>query len=268
MKSEEEEEAYTTLYSRLVPFRYDEDKLNREFSFGKWITTVAIWMPAYTVYSAMIAPLFDSPNCDLGKTTVSPELRRQIGVVTSMVSECSYCSAHSAGLGDAFNGSHLKSNSEVRILPNELNNKERTALRLVVASVKIPSQTTSQMRRDVVALYGQDGLEKIIGVVGWLSFMSTFTDTLGCELEVEAEEHARYALEKAGWDPTHTTPRKRTHLRRKAQDERIGMSCLSLTCGANKATDFLDLALNVIKATLSDSRMLQKFPSKPEDIAH
>ncbi|KAJ3122209.1 hypothetical protein HK098_003009 [Nowakowskiella sp. JEL0407] len=211
----------------------------------------------------MIAPLFDSPNCDLGKTTVSPLLRRQIGIVTAMVSECSYCSAHSAGLGDAMTGSRLQpkfENEEIKILPHEVDEKTRIALRLVVAAVKVPSRVTPKMRADVIEAYGRDGLEKICGVMGWLAFMSTFTDTLGCELEVEAAEHAYRTLKKAGWRKTHTVPRKTTYSR--YENEKIGTSCFTSMWGSNKVTDFLDLARNIVKASRYDAKLLRNFPKK------
>ncbi|KAJ1568970.1 hypothetical protein HK096_004678 [Nowakowskiella sp. JEL0078] len=103
----------------------------------------------------------------LGIGSVNAELRKQILVLTAMVNECSYCAAHSAGMGDAFRGSTIHTDS-IRILPEELNEKERAVMRLVVAAMKVPSKVTDRMREDVILHYGSAGLENIITIMAWM----------------------------------------------------------------------------------------------------
>ncbi|KAJ3129945.1 hypothetical protein HK098_007211 [Nowakowskiella sp. JEL0407] len=261
----EDEDEYATLYTRLVPYRYPGSKLDQEFSFNIFFVkrllglkllftnTLAIWMPTYVGYNQFVPQLLDAPMCDMGRTTVSPHLRRQIGIVSGMVSECSYCSAHCCVVGDAFNG---PAHTDVKILPNEISENERVALRLTAAVAKIPMTVTQQMRDDVKKVYGEDGFQKIIGVCAFFGFMTVLTDTLGCEVEIEAANRAYELVNNAGWA-------KATHGTRMSETSKyptIGQSWVSRFFGKNYITNLIDLGVNITKANYFHGRLMSNFP--------
>jgi hypothetical protein len=137
----------------------------------------------------------------LGKSKISPELRRKVSTVASMVARCAYCSAHYCGIGDAYKGSvnARKQPPPLKLLPGDITENERVCLKMVVNAVKIPARVTPEMRAQVLKTYGQAGLETIAAIVGFTGFTNTNADCQGTELTVDAQEIAKKTIAPFGW---------------------------------------------------------------------
>jgi hypothetical protein len=71
----------------------------------------------------------------------------------------------------------LRSGSQqqaLKLLPRELDAKDRAMLRMIVACVKVPGRVTDTMRKDVTEIYGEDGMQQIVQVAGLLGMFLVY----------------------------------------------------------------------------------------------
>ncbi|KAJ3329175.1 hypothetical protein HDU76_008471 [Blyttiomyces sp. JEL0837] len=284
--SAEEEQDFTTLYSLLAPYRVDEDKFYSDEAatmyllrrilgtYPQTLTTFAIWRPLYTGIGALVPANFNIPACDAGVGPINAHMRRMVATVTSLTAQCAYCSAHCCGLGDAFKGGVAlqKNPPPLKLLPSDISEKERVALRLVVAAVKVPARVTPQMRADVVKHWGVDGLQKIVAVCAQMGFLFSLNDTLGSELEGPSINYASKILPKHGWNAGRHNPpeEKKTHAKHPRQDPSTpcedAIGPLTQCMGRNLLTNFVDLLSNVSKSTAETNTAIKKIPTSHKEL--
>ncbi|KXS19009.1 hypothetical protein M427DRAFT_181152 [Gonapodya prolifera JEL478] len=259
-----------TLYRILAPYRIEESQFFETYRgpmfivkrlLGMYVqtcSTVCIFPPALDVIN-MAAPLFNNaPQCDLGFGPMSVRLRRLIQTSTAMTAECTYCTAHNCGIGDVFHGAAMfqaLSPEEMSFLPKDLNASERDALRLVVASVKVPARVTREIRDAAVRTYGTDGLEICSRPMALIGYLSVLMETLGAELEPAAAEHARRALKEGrDWEVNSwALPKQSSHAPSVWNDPKAADPFATATnyFGKNSVTSFMDLAYHIYLAERS-----------------
>ncbi|KAI9104420.1 hypothetical protein DFS34DRAFT_603089 [Phlyctochytrium arcticum] len=202
-----------SLYERLQEKHVMPEDIKKEFGPYLWIerrfcgfvtsnlTMMGIYIPTYTGFHLLIGPFFGVPVIDQGKAPISPDLRRKVLTVASMVAQCAYCSAHYCGIGDAFKGSVMSRKKQVplTVLPKDVTENERICLRAVVSAVKIPARVTPEMRKAIIGAVGTSGLELIAGHLGFTGFSNTNADTTGTELTPEAQAVAEKTISAFGW---------------------------------------------------------------------
>ena len=95
---------------------------------------------------------------------MSVDLRRKVSTVANLTSQCGYCAAHACGQGDAFRGginAQGRINVPLKLMPEDLSDAEKAAMRMTVSIVKVPAQMTADIRREVVKYYTLDGMQQI-----------------------------------------------------------------------------------------------------------
>ncbi|KAI8854125.1 hypothetical protein BC829DRAFT_486549 [Chytridium lagenaria] len=248
-----------TLYRILAPYRLNEDNYFTENMGSMFIvkrllgmypqtmTTVAHFPPAADLVGKC-APVFNNaPITDLNLGCMTAHLRRLIETLTAMTAECAYCTAHNCGLGDVFRGGamHQRKPKVFHTLPEKLSLKERDALRLVVAAVKVPARVNASIRQQAIASFGLDGLQVIIRPMALIGYLATVMETLGCELEDECAEFAAATLTEKEW------AKVKTHGYSKWWDSKTedpAVSSLTRLLGYNPLTNLIDLILNIMRA--------------------
>lgn len=163
-----------------------------------------IWPPAFTTYSVLVPSLLDIPRCDLGRG-ISPDLRSLVLYISSRSYGCSYCSAHSAGVGTVFRGpgGSLERNSQA--LDAEscdlFGAADIAAINYATAVARIPSEVTLEHRLELARHYSETHEEAIVLASTLMGFLNCAMDSLGMVLEWRVLELAKQYLTPSDWQP-------------------------------------------------------------------
>ncbi|KIG14920.1 putative fusion protein [Enhygromyxa salina] len=163
-----------------------------------------IWPPAFTTYSVLVPSLLDIPRCDLGRG-ISPDLRSLVLYIASRSYGCSYCSAHSAGVGTVFRGpgGSLERNKQALDAKScdLFGAADIAAINYATAVAKIPSEVTLEHRLDLARYYSETHEEAIVLAATLMGFLNCAMDSLGMVLEWRILEIAQQYLTPSDWQP-------------------------------------------------------------------
>ena len=118
------------------------------------------------------------------KGNVSSKLKRLIGYVSSTISGCNYCQAHTIRAAERYgaNANQLEDVWEFRN-SKHFSAKEKAALELAIASSSIPNQVNQKLI-DSVKKYWDDGdIVEILGVISLFGFLNRWNDSMGTPIE-------------------------------------------------------------------------------------
>ncbi|KAI8612136.1 hypothetical protein BC830DRAFT_1138183 [Chytriomyces sp. MP71] len=122
-------------------------------------------------------------------SSIPESLTKTAALVSSLVAQCAYCSSTLCGLGDAFNG-HIAITKPINLDTSQVSDNDRHLLRLSVASTKLPARVTSQMRSDVINVFGAGSVEKIALALAFGAYSNTLNVILGAELDEHFSKRA------------------------------------------------------------------------------
>jgi alkylhydroperoxidase family enzyme len=163
-----------------------------------------IWPPAFTTYSVLVPSFLDIPRCDLGRG-IKPDLRSLVLYVASRSYGCSYCAAHSAGVGTVFRGpgGSLARNKEAMNAAacGLFGPADIAAIDYATAVAKIPHEVTLEHRLALARHHSEDHEEAIVLAATLMGFLNTAMDTLGMVLEWKVLENAEKYLTPSAWTP-------------------------------------------------------------------
>ena len=131
---------------------------------------------------------------------VTSSLKRLIGYMSSYVSGCRYCQAHTIRAAERYGAEKEKMENiwEYKSHP-AFSEAERSALDLAVAASTIPNsvdhETASYVRK-----YWDDGeIVEMMGVISLFGYLNRWNDSMGTPIEQPAVESGKKYLEKANW---------------------------------------------------------------------
>jgi len=131
---------------------------------------------------------------------IAPELMRLIAHVSSRVSGCRYCQAHTASEAHRLGASPEKVEAIWEFEQSPLfSEAERLALRLAAAAGSVPNAATDQHFSDLRQHYNDEQITHIMGVVGLFGFLNRWNDSLATDLEAEPLAFAQDHLVQSGW---------------------------------------------------------------------
>jgi uncharacterized peroxidase-related enzyme len=136
-------------------------------------------------------------KCEAG---VTPEFKRLIGYMTSYVSGCRYCQAHTI-LGSERFGSTEERLNEVWNFEDSshFSDAEKAALRFARAAAMVPNEVDEQIADELRQHWDEGEIVEIMAVVALFGYLNRWNDSMGSALEdlpIKAgEEHLR----ATGW---------------------------------------------------------------------
>ena len=134
------------------------------------------------------------------KGNVTSKLKRLIGYVSSTVSGCKYCQAHTIRAAERYgaNRNQLLEVWDFRGSKNFLP-KEKIALELAIASSSIPNRVDKKLI-DKVKKYWKDGdIVEILGVISLFGFLNRWNDSMGTPIEDGALKSGKEHIKN--WHP-------------------------------------------------------------------
>jgi alkylhydroperoxidase family enzyme len=129
------------------------------------------------------------------------QLNMMVFTIASLTSGCRHCQAHGAYGLDRLGVDVEKISALWTFETSELfDERERAALRFGVAASSVPSHVTAEHHTELRALFADEEVRSLIGVVAVAGFMNRYNDALATVTDEESVTWAREHLGPLGWD--------------------------------------------------------------------
>ena len=134
------------------------------------------------------------------KGKVSSKLKRLIGYLTSTVTGCNYCRAHTIRAAERY-GSNTEQLNEIWDFRESKNfdKKEKAAFEFAIAASSIPNKVDDKISSELRKHWDDGEIVEILGVISLFGFLNRWNDSMGTPIEDGALESGNAYLE--GWNP-------------------------------------------------------------------
>ena len=133
--------------------------------------------------------------------SVTPEFKRIIGYITSFVSGCRYCQAHTIlgsqrfgadedRLQDAWNYEHS----------DHFTDAEKAALKYAHAAASIPNAVDDEIATELHKHWEDDDIVEITAVIALFGYLNRWNDSMGSALEDLPIDAGNKYLDKTDWE--------------------------------------------------------------------
>jgi uncharacterized peroxidase-related enzyme len=150
-----------------------------------------------------IAKAFTELNIAVMKCegAVTPEFKRIIGYVTSYVSGCRYCQAHTI-LGSQRFGSSEERLNDVWNFAESTNftDAEKAALVFAHAAALVPNSVTEEIGDELHKHWEDDDIVEIMAVIALFGYLNRWNDSMGSALEELPIEAGEKYLGNTDWE--------------------------------------------------------------------
>jgi len=128
---------------------------------------------------------------------LTSEFKRLIAFVSSNVTGCRYCQAHTIRAADRYGATQdrLESISDFRNA-DCFSAKEKSAFVFTEAASKVPQKVTSEIESDLKSYWSDQEIVEIMGVIALFGFLNRWNDTMGTNIEPNAKESAEKILKE------------------------------------------------------------------------
>lgn len=132
---------------------------------------------------------------------VTSDLKRLIGYVSSNVSGCKYCQAHTIRAAERYEAQQEKLENIWNFETHpSFSESERVALEFALKSSLIPNEVDDIIADKMRKYWSDAEIIEILGVVSLFGFLNRWNDSMGTELEKSAIESGEKYLREKGWD--------------------------------------------------------------------
>ena len=160
-----------------------------------------------SVLTMQIRPDIASSFINLNKAVmvnngrVTSSLKRLIAWVSSNVTGCRYCQAHSIRAAERYGTDKEQLNNvwNYRTHPS-FNEAERVALDFALAASQIPNEVDENLKQRLHNNWDDGEIVEILGVISLFGYLNRWNDSMGTTIEEDAKDSAEKFLSKHGWD--------------------------------------------------------------------
>lgn len=118
------------------------------------------------------------------EAAVTPEFKRLIGYVTSYVSGCRYCQAHTILGSERFGSTEDRMNDVWNYRDSEhFNEAEKAALDYACAAAQVPNEVTDEIGKRLHEYWQDDDIVEITAVIALFGYLNRWNDSMGSALE-------------------------------------------------------------------------------------
>lgn len=187
------------------PLDEDEipDELLEDIQFFKGPLGVIPNSVRTMAYRPHIAKAFTDLNVAVMKCegAVTPEFKRLIGYVTSMVSGCRYCQAHTILGSERFGSTEDRLNNAFNYQDSPyFSDAERAALDFAFAAAEVPNGVTEDHAAKLQKYWSDEDIVEIMGVIALFGYLNRWNDSMGSVLEDLPVQAGEKYLQKSGWE--------------------------------------------------------------------
>jgi len=133
---------------------------------------------------------------------VTPEFKRLIGYMTSFVTGCRYCQAHTILASERFGASddRLSSIWSFEDSPH-FSEAEKSALAFARAAASVPNTVDAPIGAALRAHWSDGDIVEIMAVIALFGYLNRWNDSMGTSLEDLPSETAQRRISAVGWTP-------------------------------------------------------------------
>lgn len=136
-------------------------------------------------------------KCDAG---VTPEFKRLIGYMTSYVSGCRYCQAHTILGSERFGSTEERLNDVWNYAESEhFTSAEKAALSFARAAAMVPNEVDEPISNALRQHWSEGEIVEITAVVALFGFLNRWNDSMGSVLEDLPIQAGEKHLQETGW---------------------------------------------------------------------
>tara|TARA_Y200000002_G_scaffold215887_1_gene178153 strand:- start:50 stop:640 length:591 start_codon:yes stop_codon:yes gene_type:complete len=134
------------------------------------------------------------------KGQVSSKLKRMIGFVSSRVSGCNYCQAHTIRAAERYGASRDQLENIWDFRENkDFSKKEKIALEFSIAASSIPNGVDEDLSREIRKYWDDGEIVEMLGVISLFGFLNRWNDSMGTRIEEAADKSGKKYIK--GWNP-------------------------------------------------------------------
>lgn len=134
------------------------------------------------------------------KGRVTSALKRLIGFISSFNAGCNYCQAHTIRAAERYDAQQEQlENVWDYKTHSSFSAAERAALDLAVAATAIPNAVNDDLAENMRKYWNDGEIVEIMGVIALFGFLNRWNDSIGTEIEQDAQESGIKHLSKRGW---------------------------------------------------------------------
>ena len=132
---------------------------------------------------------------------VTPEFKRIIGYITSFVSGCRYCQAHTI-LGSQRFGANEDRLKDAWNYENSdhFTDAEKAALKYAHAAASIPNAVEDEIAAELHKHWEDDDIVEITAVIALFGYLNRWNDSMGSALEDLPIDAGNKYLDKTNWE--------------------------------------------------------------------
>ena len=132
---------------------------------------------------------------------VSPEFKRLIGYITSMVSGCRYCQAHTILGSERFGASEERLNDVFNYDDSpHFTDAEKAALAFAFGAAEVPNGIDEGHVASLRQHWSDDDIVEIMAVIALFGYLNRWNDSMGSALEDLPIEAGEKYLAQRGWE--------------------------------------------------------------------
>ena len=134
--------------------------------------------------------------------SVTPEFKRIIGYITSFVSGCRYCQAHTI-LGSQRFGADEDRLKDAWNYENSdhFTDAEKAALKYAHAAASIPNAVDDEIAAELHKHWEDDDIVEIMSVIALFGYLNRWNDVMATSLEGDAKTSGQDLLKGISWVP-------------------------------------------------------------------
>lgn len=135
------------------------------------------------------------------KGRITSALKRLIAYVSSNITGCRYCQAHTIRAAERYGAEaeQLEHVWEYKTHP-AFNEAERAALDFAVAASMVPNEVDEALNARLHQYWEEDEIVEMLGVIALFGYLNRWNDSMGTTLEAGAIESGDKLLAHRGWD--------------------------------------------------------------------
>ena len=132
---------------------------------------------------------------------VTSEQKRLIGYLTSAVTGCRYCQAHTILAAKRYGGSEQRLNNIWNFRDSDMySNAEKAAFEFALAASSVPNAVDEQISAELQKYWSEDDIVEILGVVSLFGYLNRWNDSMATTMEAGAVEAGEtYLTHQKDW---------------------------------------------------------------------
>ncbi|QGY43063.1 carboxymuconolactone decarboxylase family protein [Maribellus comscasis] len=136
------------------------------------------------------------------KGRVTSVLKRMIAYISSNTAGCRYCQAHAIRAAERYGAKkeQLENIWEFKTHP-AFSEAERAALSFAFTSSTVPNSVNDEVAEKLRKYWNEGEIVEITGVIALFGYLNRWNDSMGTELETDANESGEKLLSPKGWTP-------------------------------------------------------------------